>query len=613
MRCNPWRWLWGLIPIAMLSWITFNWERGNIEADLATRTREALSRNGLDWAVTTFSGRDVILRGQATEEDQPKAALESVRKVWGVRIVEPRTDLVPKASVFTWLATLNGGKLVLSGLVPSEQARASLLSVARANFPKLQIEDAMRLARGGPGTDVWLSGAGFGLKQLSHLKRGTAGLTDASLALEGEALDNAAFKSVRTALGKLPAKIKLSSDGVMPAVASPFGWSAKRVHDKLVIAGHVSDEEARENLFALAKSKFGSIAIVDRMEVAGGAPDGWAKAASVALEQLARLAEGSAETSGPAFKIAGEAADEATALAIRKSLGGQIPATFQVSDAIKFPEPPPPAEEPAAVEPPPAAAIEPPPAASDEPPPAAFDEPPPAAAVDYDALWREAEARWEKMESERPQTATPADDGEAWWLIAQRDLATRQAALEAELVAAEERRRADERAAEEAARKAAVAAEEARAAKEIEARRAAEAAEAAARKTVDPVRKAEADKCQVLLSAAVKKGNILFKFASADLDSKSTPTLNELAKIAAACPKARIEIEGHTDTTGDESSNKELSQKRAQAIVTYLANAGIDTARMTAAGYGESRPVAPNTTPENMAKNRRIEFSVVPN
>ncbi len=176
MRCNPWRWLWGLIPIAMLSWITFNWERGNIEADLGHRAQEELDRQGQGWAITEFSGRDAALRGRAAAEDEPKKAFEAVRKLWGVRVVDQRTDLMPKADVFNWVATSNKGKLTLSGHVPSEAARKSVLSVAKANFPKLAIEDAMQMARGAPPQDVWIGGANFALRQLAQLNRGTADL-----------------------------------------------------------------------------------------------------------------------------------------------------------------------------------------------------------------------------------------------------------------------------------------------------------------------------------------------------------------------------------------------------------------------------------------------------
>ena len=77
-----------------------------------------------------------------------------------------------------------------------------------------------------------------------------------------------------------------------------------------------------------------------------------------------------------------------------------------------------------------------------------------------------------------------------------------------------------------------------------------------------------------------------------------------------ACPEASIEIEGHTDAEGTPERNAALSERRAQAVVSYLTSSGIPADRLKAIGYGAARPVAPNDTPGNRAKNRRIEFTV---
>lgn len=74
----------------------------------------------------------------------------------------------------------------------------------------------------------------------------------------------------------------------------------------------------------------------------------------------------------------------------------------------------------------------------------------------------------------------------------------------------------------------------------------------------------------------------------------------------------KLEISGHTDNTGDKAHNEKLSEARAQAVVKALvAKYGIDAKRLTAKGYGDSKPVAPNTTDDNKAKNRRVELKKV--
>ena len=72
-----------------------------------------------------------------------------------------------------------------------------------------------------------------------------------------------------------------------------------------------------------------------------------------------------------------------------------------------------------------------------------------------------------------------------------------------------------------------------------------------------------------------------------------------------------IEIGGHTDDVGDEDKNQALSEKRANTVLQYLIKKGIDSKRLTAKGYGETKPVAYNTTAEGRQKNRRTEVSII--
>lgn len=105
-----------------------------------------------------------------------------------------------------------------------------------------------------------------------------------------------------------------------------------------------------------------------------------------------------------------------------------------------------------------------------------------------------------------------------------------------------------------------------------------------------------------------RTGNIYFRSGSARLDAKSTPLLDNLFDIVRRCPELTIEIGGHTDSAGSNSANQRLSEQRAQAVASYLRDKGIPASRMIAVGYGESKPVVPNTSAENMRRNRRIEF-----
>lgn len=104
--------------------------------------------------------------------------------------------------------------------------------------------------------------------------------------------------------------------------------------------------------------------------------------------------------------------------------------------------------------------------------------------------------------------------------------------------------------------------------------------------------------------------NIFFDTDSYQLKAESKTELNKLLEFLRKNPAVRIEISGHTDNVGTEQHNQKLSEQRAEAVKTYLVNAGISQERITAKGYGESKPVAANENEEGRALNRRTEFSI---
>jgi len=104
--------------------------------------------------------------------------------------------------------------------------------------------------------------------------------------------------------------------------------------------------------------------------------------------------------------------------------------------------------------------------------------------------------------------------------------------------------------------------------------------------------------------------NIFFDTGKATLRPESRAELERLQKLLTETPALKLEMAGHTDNVGEAGLNQNLSQRRAQAVVAYLAQHGIGGARLTAAGYGETRPVAPNATKAGRQLNRRTEFKV---
>ena len=99
---------------------------------------------------------------------------------------------------------------------------------------------------------------------------------------------------------------------------------------------------------------------------------------------------------------------------------------------------------------------------------------------------------------------------------------------------------------------------------------------------------------------------ILFDVGSDRLRPESTPKLLELQKMLVDHQELRVAIEGHTDSTGDDESNRSLSERRAQSVVAYLKQNGIDAGRLSAVGKGEAVPVGDNATPAGRQQNRRV-------
>ncbi|MEO8881239.1 MAG: OmpA family protein [Gemmatimonadaceae bacterium] len=102
---------------------------------------------------------------------------------------------------------------------------------------------------------------------------------------------------------------------------------------------------------------------------------------------------------------------------------------------------------------------------------------------------------------------------------------------------------------------------------------------------------------------------ILFDEGSDHIRGESTPTLAEIADMLKTHAPLSLTIEGHTDNVGTPAANKALSEKRALAVKAYLVSKyGIASTRMKTVGYGSTKPVSPNTTPEGRQNNRRVEL-----
>lgn len=111
---------------------------------------------------------------------------------------------------------------------------------------------------------------------------------------------------------------------------------------------------------------------------------------------------------------------------------------------------------------------------------------------------------------------------------------------------------------------------------------------------------------------SVRINNVFFDYDKATLRPESHLELDRLARILIENPELDVEILGHTDSDGPPEYNLALSHRRALAVLRYLILAGYDVNKITANGYGETRPIATNLTPEGKQMNRRVEFRLIP-
>lgn len=336
MTCRPARWLWGVPPLALVAALSLVGVKGEIEHDLRSRAAAAFHDAGFYWAVPSFEGRDAVLDGISFSRLERDNALNILRKLWGVRTVTDRTNLIASPETYSWIAIKEDKRVKIRGYVPTENDRRTILGFVAAAVPGLEVDDKMVLAGGSPNHQTWLSAVSYALVQLGQLKSGSVKLDGISLTVDGVAATSEGFNSMKTSLAiQLPAGMNLKSAQIAPPEAKPYEWRVKYTGQQISFEGHVPSEEMHAQIRERTRNLFPHATISgDTMELASGAPEGWSWAVSASLTQLHRLESGRVKLKDTVVEFEGVAADKFTAKNVTASVQHGLPLTYKSSEKI---------------------------------------------------------------------------------------------------------------------------------------------------------------------------------------------------------------------------------------------------------------------------------------
>lgn len=574
-----------------------------------------------------LSDRSLAVTGRSTDEALAEGLPGEVRAAT-TRACKSTVDLVldlPSEPDLTWRAEYDGKNVVsLEGEVPDRETFTLLLDAAAKQFPKARIDNRMTIASGYGAK--WQKVAATGIKLLSLLRRGNASLSGQELVINGVAGDTATATAIKDQLAHNLAKSYVGRD-LVEVKSDAMIWAedeAKRKAQEELAARRKAQEEARRKAIEEADRRKAQEEAASRKAEEEARRKAEEEARRKADEEAARHkaeqeAHRQAEIEEARRKAQAEAAarrkaeEQAAALRNAEEEAARVRTEIEAKQREVEAE----ATRRKALEE--AARLN----------------------AEQEAARRQAEIEEARRRADEAAAAHRKTELEAAHRKAEAEAARRRAKQEAAARREGEEKAARLKAEQEAARRE-VEARVTREAEEKAARR--EAEEAASRFTTAPkaapqpeteVQVARGDAtdsvpkpealpdssrqhthspqaiaCQDRLSRAARQGIIHFEYAKADLSRPSYQTLDQIAEIAKSCPEVKLNVEGHTDSIGARSENRVLSMRRSQSVVRYLTKAGIPSDRLKAVGYGEDRPVVPNSSSSNRAKNRRIEFTL---
>lgn len=276
----------------------------------------------------SLSGLDMSVEGQALDLNAFDAAGALGASAPNGYTLQANVSLPPASGAYELVATKTDDVLVLNGVAPSEEAKATIIQAAEA-LDGINVVDRISLASGAPDGIDWGQSGAFAVTGLEGIRNGTAALRAQALSIDGEATDGDSFAAANAVWdGDLPAGTSLASKAIRLPQISPYEWTAER-GDTVTISGYVPSRDVGDAIAATAADLFGpSIAVTDNQQLAGGAPVGFDAASSVGLNAINRLQDARAEIRDNTLRVTGVAATEAAKEAIERNVENGIPPGF---------------------------------------------------------------------------------------------------------------------------------------------------------------------------------------------------------------------------------------------------------------------------------------------
>lgn len=553
---------------------------GPIAEDVSTRAAERLVGEGKAWAKVAIDGRDVTLTGMASEPNDRLLAVAAADRVFGVRIVTDETSVLPLASPWVWGIEKTENTSRLTGAVSGEGARAQMRAAAGAALGAASIADETIFARGAPSD--WVARRDLALALAADLATGKVDWSGDELTVSGTPRDFAAWEAMKRKLAGLGTGIGVVAGDLVTPAPPRWSFSATRTGGRLVIDGFLPDRATRDRIAAAAGDA--GLTFEDLTTIAPGAASGTDRALEFGLKALVDLTEGGMKIDPAGFTIAGRAKSWEVWRDLDATLKAGVPGGLPlVADGL-VPVPP---------------------------PSYSFDLTSVDGVVSASGFVPDAPSRDRLMAALRASFGTVkanldvapgAPSGFVDAIVGVLPTLSRFAGFDFHL--ADGKAKIAGSAPTEALGRRILAKLASLLPKGIV------IADDSVVSALPPPPQVDAATCQSDLAAVQSGEKILFATGEASLRDEGLRILDALVATSLKCLDARITVEGHTDTQGDEAANQALSEARAKAVVDYLVAGGIAAERLTAVGFGQIRPIADNATEEGRRANRRIEFRV---